>query len=95
MTLYWKIIATILISIFLKKSGFSLLPTEPYPSFIPTILQAARDKDLFSYEKKAFSEWLTIDFENYDAVIIEGFTNFPEGLNNRLRQFHQNQKGLI
>lgn len=72
-----------------------LLPHLQFQSFIPTILQAARDKNLFIYERKTLSDWPTINLDEYDAIIIEGFTNFVEGFTNRLRQYHQNQKGLI
>jgi hypothetical protein len=72
-----------------------LVPLMQYLSFIPTILQAAVERNLFIYDKKILSDWPAINLDDYQAVILEGFNNLPEGLANRLKQFKRNQKGLI
>ena len=72
-----------------------LLPHLQFQSFIPTILQAAVERELFVYEKKILQDWSTLNLDEYQAVILEGFTDLPDGLINRLKQFNRNRKGMI
>ncbi|OGB66862.1 MAG: hypothetical protein A2Y94_15435 [Caldithrix sp. RBG_13_44_9] len=72
-----------------------LVPQMQFQSFIPTILQAAVERDLFIYEKKTFQDWPSVNLDDYEAVILEGFTDLSDGLINRLKQFNRSHKGLI
>ncbi|MBN2367306.1 MAG: BatA domain-containing protein [Calditrichaeota bacterium] len=71
------------------------VPEPGYNSMIPTILKPALDKNIFKYEKVSLEDWTTLNFFQYQVVILEGINDFPVNLVNRLVQYHRNGYSIL
>lgn len=72
-----------------------LKPSPDFESFIPLILQPAVERGVFQYQTRPLSAWPSLNFLNYQVIILEGINQIPEGLNNRLLTFARDSKGII
>jgi len=72
-----------------------IVPNPRYASFVPLILKPAIDRGLFVAERKMVSQWSALDLQKYQAVILEGIDQIPDGLANRLIQYSEAGNGVL
>ena len=72
-----------------------IYPDETFASFIPLIIQPAREQGIFRYEGEAAANWAGRNFMDYDMVILEGLNQLPPTLVQRLGYFCEQGGGAL
>ncbi len=72
-----------------------IVGSDTLPSFVPWILKPALDKQVFAYQRETFSRWSSVNFLDFDFIVVEGVQNFPETFLSRLTGFVNRGGGLL
>lgn len=65
------------------------------PSYLPLIVQPARDRGIFEYQREALPNWSSRNLNDFDVILLEGLNQFPEALLLRLSAYLEQGGGLI
>lgn len=72
-----------------------LVPDSNFESFIPIILKPAIEQEIFDYTKKYLIDWKDISILPYQAIILEGIDQIPDGLIDRIKQYMDAGNSLL
>ena len=72
-----------------------IVPSQVFDTYLSSILKPVIDRKIFLHQIKSISEWSSLQFFQYDIIILEGLNEIPEGLMNRLEHYQRSGNPLI